>query len=67
MIDDGTDTATEYDDEYELKRKADVGILSEGEKFVRVSTQIKNTYKTNSEFVEIDYDWYLAIPIAGEE
>ena len=61
------DAATEYDDEYELKRNADIGILSEGEKFVRVSTQIKNTYKTNSEFVEIDYDWYLAIPIAEEE
>ncbi len=61
------DTATEYDDEYELKRRADIGILSEGEKFVRVSTQIKNTYKTNSEFVEIDYNWYLATPIAEEE
>ena len=61
------DTATEYDDEYELKRKADVGILSEGKKFVRVSTQIKNTYKTNSKFVEIDYDWYLATPITEEE
>mgnify|MGYP000868081448 CR=1 FL=1 len=61
------DTATEYDDEYELKRNADIGILSEGEKFVRVSTQIKNRYKTNSEFVEIDHDWYLATPIVEED